>query len=396
MESENVLITGASGFLGCRLAERLALGTKHRVTAMVHRFSGPGIARLARLPVKLVAADVRNLESLLKTAENCDIIIHLAYGSSGDEKTKREITVSGTENVLQAAMKRNVRKMIHFSTAAVHGSNPKALEVNESSPIEASRDVYIEGKIEAEKLVWKYHREHGLPVVVFRPPLIYGPYGFYWTTRIVQEIHSGAVLVDDGKGAANLIYVDNLIDAVFLAMEKDAGEGEAFIVVDDDRLTWRQVYEAYADKIGNHPPIRYMSEKEIEAARRGDYPNDLKSWVVSPFLLFPDAVKTCLQSPGMQKKMMDIPWLRMVKDRLPKKTVEKMKYGENPREVPIAEISKPSYTLLPNKDLIELYSSHARFSNEKIKKTLGYEQRIPFSEAMDLTYTWLKYQRLVS
>ncbi len=62
--------------------------------------------------------------------------------------------------------------------------------------------------------------------------------------------------------------------------------------------------------------------------------------------------------------------------RLPKKTVEKMKYGENPREVPIAEISKPSYTLLPNKDLIELYSSHARFSNEKIKKTLGYEQRI--------------------
>jgi nucleoside-diphosphate-sugar epimerase len=58
--------------------------------------------------------------------------------------------------------------------------------------------------------------------------------------------------------------VDNLIDAVFLAMEKDAGEGEAFIVVDDDRLTWRQVYEAYADKIGNHPPIRYMSEKRLK------------------------------------------------------------------------------------------------------------------------------------
>ena len=82
MAYSNVLITGATGFLGSRLAERLALGTDYSVTAVVHRLSGPGLARLARIPVKLVLADVLDLESIVTAAENCDIIVHLAYGAA--------------------------------------------------------------------------------------------------------------------------------------------------------------------------------------------------------------------------------------------------------------------------------------------------------------------------
>ena len=105
MTNKNILITGATGFVGNRLAERLALGTDYNVTAMVHRFSGPGLARLARLPINLIQADLLDEASLLKAVENCHIIVHLAYGTSGDETVKRQITVSGTENILKAALK---------------------------------------------------------------------------------------------------------------------------------------------------------------------------------------------------------------------------------------------------------------------------------------------------
>jgi nucleoside-diphosphate-sugar epimerase len=381
--------------VGSRLVERLILGTDYSVTALVHRFSGPGLARLARLPVNLIQGDLLNQASLSKAAENCHIIVHLAYGSAGDEATKRHVTVSGTENILKVALKKKVRKVIYLSTAAVHGLNPKGSMIDESFPFEPSREVYRSSKIQAEKLVWHYHKEYGLPVVIFRPPIIYGPYGGYWTERIVQEIQAGAILVNDGNGAANLIYVDNLIDAILLAMEKDSGDGEAFIVVDDDGLTWKDVYEAYAGMMNSHPPIRHMSEEEIEEMRKGNEPNDLKSWVVKPFFLIPEIVRTSLRLPEMRSKMMEIPWLRLVKNRLPRHTLQEMKYGGDDNENESIEVNEPCRPYLPSNDLVELYSSQAQFSNAKIKRILGYRPRIPFAEALSLIESWLRYQRLI-
>ena len=395
MTNKSVLITGATGFTGNRLAERLALGSGYNVTAAVHRFSGPGIARLARLPVKLALVDVLDIKSLESAAENCDFIVHLAYGTSGDEDTKRRITVSGTENILKVALKKNLSKVVHLSTAAVHGIDPKIPVVGETAPFEHSHDVYRKSKIEAEKIVWQYHQKHGIPVVVFRPPIIYGPYGTYWTARIVQEIQAGAILVNGGSGAANLIYIDNLIDAVLLALYKDSGDGEAFLVVDDEVLTWREVYKAYASLIDSHPPIRYMSEEEIEAVRKGDQPNDLKSWLVSPLLLLPEMVRTSLRSSEMRSKMMRVPWLRFVKNRLPRHALDNMKHGGNSDENISLENAQALRTILPSTDLVKLYSSQARFSNDKIKRILGYKQRITFPKALDLINAWFQYQRLL-
>lgn len=395
MTNKNILITGATGFVGNRLAERLALGTDYNVTAMVHRFSGPGLARLARLPINLIQADLLDEASLLKAVEDCHIIVHLAYGTSGDETVKRRITVSGTENILKAALKKKVRKVIHFSTAAVQGLNPKGALIDESAPLNPGREVYRSSKAQAEKVVWQFHKDHGLPVVVFRPPIIYGPYGAYWTARILMEIQTGAILVNGGTGSANLIYVDNLVDAVLLAMKNDAAAGEIFNVVDDDNMTWGQVYEAYADMIDNHPPLQSMSVKEIEDMRKGDIPNDLGSWLIKPLLLIPQVVKTSLRSPEMRSRMMEIPWLRFMKDRMPRQTLEQMKYGKNGKKAPAVEHPQPEKKVLPDGDLVELYASRARLSNEKSKKILGYQQRISFSQALELIKPWLKYQRII-
>lgn len=395
MTNRNILITGATGFVGNRLAERLALGTDYNVIALVHRFSGPGLARLARLPINLIQADLLNETSLLKAAENCHIIVHLAYGTSGDDTVKRQITVSGTENILKVALKKKVRKVIHMSTAAVQGLNPKGSLIDESAPLNPGKEIYRSSKARAEKLVRQFSRNHRLPVVVFRPPIIYGPFGSYWTARIIQEITAGAILVNKGSGSANLIYVDNLVDAILLAMESDAADGEIFNVVDDDNLTWGQVYEAYAGMIESHPPLKSMSVKEIEDMRKGDVPNDLGSWLIKPLLLIPQVVKTSLRSPEMRSRMMEIPWLRFMKDRMPRQTLDQMKCGKNGNKAPTVEPPLPEKKVLPNGDLMELYASRARFSNEKIKKILGYQQRISFSEALELIRPWLKYQRII-
>jgi len=267
--------------------------------------------------------------------------------------------------------------------------------IDESAPFTKDRDVYTVSKIEAEKIVWQYHREHGLPVVVFRPTLIYGPYGRMWTVRIVEEIQSGAILVNGGSGTANLIYVDNLIDAILLAMGKDSGDGEAFNLVDDEHPTWQDVYKSYADMMSSHPPLRSLSAEEIEAMRKASKASALESWVLNPVLLVPEIVKCPLQSPEIKNKMEKIPWIEFLTKLVPRHIKDRIK-GEGERDgTAPADTTQSSRVRLPGKDMVELYASQSHFSNEKVKKVLGYTQRIPFDEAMNLTRSWLRYQRLI-
>jgi nucleoside-diphosphate-sugar epimerase len=395
MGNETVLVTGATGFVGSRLVERLVLGTDYRVKAMVRRFSGPGLARLARLPVEFVLADLMDLESLTRVAKSCDIIVHCAYGSSGNKTQRQETTVSGAENVLKAALQRDVRKVIHLSSSAVHGRDLKGPVVDESAPFTSDRDLYSASKIEAEKVLWRYQREHALPVVVFRPTLIYGPYGRMWTERIVKEVQAGAILVNGGSGAANLVYIDNLIDAILLAIEKDSGDGEAFILVDDERLTWQDVYASYADMMSFHPPLQSMSVDEIEAMRKVGQPSVFNQWFVFPWHIGLEVAQYTLRPPEMRRKIKQIPWIRFISKLVPWQIKNQLKGESKSRGTAPANTPPPCHIQLPGQDIVELYTSRSRFSNEKVKRILGYTQRIPFDEAIDLTRSWLQYQRLI-
>lgn len=394
MNDRKVLVTGAAGFVGSRLVERLTLGTDYKVKAMIRQFSGPGLARLARLPVELVLADLLDVNALTEAAQGCELIVHCAYGNSGSSKQRKEVTISGTENILKAALRGHARKVIYLSSAAVHGRNPKSPVVDESAPFGKDGDAYSVSKIEAEKIVWRYHQEHGLPVVVFRPALIYGPYSKTWTVGIVKEIQTGAILVNGGNGAANLIYVDNLIDAILLAMDKASGDGEAFLLVDDEQLTWKDVYQCYAEMIESHPPLQSMTLEEIEAMRKASQPSTFNKWVVVPWQITLEMGRYVLQTPEIASRFRGIPWVKFGSRFVPRRIKDLVK-GDKSRAITFDSAIRPNRPQLPPKDMVELYASPTRFSNEKAKRILGHTQRITFDEAIELTHSWLRYQRLI-
>jgi len=387
-----VLVTGATGFVGGRLAERLVLERGANLKALIHRLSSPGLARLARLPVEIIQGDVLDISSLLEAASDCKIIIHLAYG-------KQKVTEKGTENVLKAAVQSQVDKVIHFSSSVVHGRNPPKKVISETAPFQSDGDLYSKGKIAAEKKVWKYHQKYGLPVVVFRPSIIYGPYNRTWTIQPVEKIKSNSlILIDDGMGLANIIYIDNLIDAIFLAIENDDSSGEAFLISDDDELTWVDFYRAYASMIPDAPPLKSVSINQLEKLRKQEKIHNFKKTLWSPVTIMKLIGISTAKDPEIKKELRNIPLIRYIPSKLPNQFKDKIRkyynrdnfsanYRDRNKNTDLADI--------PNELMVKLYTSNTHFSNKKAKQKLGYKQRIGFEEAMKLTEEWLKYQRLI-
>jgi len=247
----NILITGATGFIGRNLVEELFNKGGHALFCLVRN---PAKAKvLERFGVKLIYGDVIDKASLDKLLNyKIDVIFHnAAYVGNNNSKLSYQTNVLGSENICELALKLGIEKLIYTSSVAVISGNPQ-VPLIENLPFKAT-NTYGQSKIEAEKAILNY-REKGLNVVIVRPPMVYGedePHMLKVLLFITK--YRLFPLIDKGKAKLHLGYVKNVVKAmIFLLNKQEALEG-SFFLGDEEVLTVREVFDSFAKALKVKP-----------------------------------------------------------------------------------------------------------------------------------------------
>jgi nucleoside-diphosphate-sugar epimerase len=234
-------ITGAEGFIGRTLAQRLR-DQGVEVTGVDFKPSHP----------EVVAGDVGEDGNWLEAVEGCDLVIHTAalVQMAGDRERFYEVNVAGAKRVMDAAKQAGAKRFVHFSSTAIY-SDKFPPNVTEDHPPRISGNLYVDTKIAAEQVVFQEHSASDFPVTVIRPGDVYGPGSRPWTTEPVQMLKRRQfVLPGNGKGIFSPIYLDDLIDGVLIAAEHDDGVGQAFNISCREGVTNKEFFGHYARMLG--------------------------------------------------------------------------------------------------------------------------------------------------
>lgn len=256
-----VFVTGASGFVGSHLVEKLDREGQ-LVRALVRPTSR--IGHLRHLDIEWVEGDLGSVEQLKEAVEGCDVVYHCAAATKGSWNEYLEATIKGTERLLEASVAVGVKRFVYISSLSVYGVGQlKDHElVTEDTPYEPhpeKRGHYAHSKIEAEKLVRRYALEEGLQVTILRPGTIYGPRGKVFFPRIGYSLKNRIFLViGSGDHVLPLVYVGNVVDAMLLAGARHAAVNQTYNIVDEDRITQRQYLDQFIKRAGLKAPTLHV------------------------------------------------------------------------------------------------------------------------------------------
>jgi len=339
-----VLITGASGFIGSRIAEIFNNINGVEVIAGVH--SWRGVPRLARWNIPFKRIDVLNRPSLDSATENIDCVIHCAVGDY-------DTTVLGTKNILYSSEKNKVKHIIHVSTVDVYKNSRDSI-INESGAIGKNGNPYGDSKVDAEKQCWDFIKK-GLPITIVRPAIVYGPFSKLWTTRFVELISNGILgtMGKIGEGMCNLIYIDDLVRFLILIIRNKNSIGQAFNASSIRPISWNVYIQYLASKLDIniyriHVPSYYYIMSKIF--------DPIKS-----------LAKYILKNYGniIMQLYTKYNWSRSL-----------IKYSERTLK-----------STLTNNDL-KIFQSQVTYSMEKAITVLGYKEQYDTSKGLNLSVNW--------
>ena len=248
-----ILVTGANGFIGGALVDRLAREGAH-VRAFVRSSTG-------NFPdeVEVYTGDITDATAVARAVEGCDAVVHAAtrHITQGPRQEFYAVNVQGTENLLRAFARQTRTpartRFVHISTINVHGFSPPG-DANADSPLVYSGDHYSDSKVDGEKAARRVAGEDRIPITIVRPACTYGPRGRAWTLLPLERLRKKRpVLIGRGDGIANAVYVDDVVEVLVRALECEKAIGEAFIASAGTGVSWREFYGAYAKMLGGAP-----------------------------------------------------------------------------------------------------------------------------------------------
>jgi nucleoside-diphosphate-sugar epimerase len=266
------LVTGAAGFIGRHLIQRL-LRDGHSVRALLH---ASGRQDLWPVHVEIATGDVRDPQAMKTAAAGCEMVFHLAgkahalTEAAGEEHSHHAINAEGTRNVIEGAVAGGAKVFVLFSSVKAMGEGGGRC-VDESFD-GAPETPYGRSKLEAERLVLDIGRRSGLHVACLRLPLVYGPGTKGNLFRMIAAIDRGLFppLPELGN-RRSMVHVSNVVDAAMLAVDHPAARGRCYIVTDARAYSTRELYELICRALGKRIPQRSVPLGLLAAAgRAGD------------------------------------------------------------------------------------------------------------------------------
>lgn len=227
---KKILITGGAGFIGSHLCERYV--KKGFVVLCLDNFTNGNLTNVRQLLLcsnfKLINGDVRDLDLLERIVPGVVSVIHLAAQVHVDRsiiepKMTFDVNVLGTLNVLEAARRHDVQRVVHASTSEVYGT-AKTAPMDESHPLDAPHP-YGASKIAADRLCNAYIQTYGMDIRVMRPFNVFGPrqkdsgYGGVISIFVKRVLNNmPPVIYGDGKQSRDYTYIDDLVNAYDLVL----------------------------------------------------------------------------------------------------------------------------------------------------------------------------------
>jgi len=328
----NVLITGGTGFIGSRLGLRCLKGG-HSVRILGQENTPAESSNrklLEERGARIVLASVTQKELLPELLQGIDVVYHLAAAQhevNVPDQRFRDVNVIGTANLLEAGVTACIKRFVHGSTIGVYGAAMEGL-LDETSALEPD-NIYGKTKLEGENVVLSFNEK--LPVVIIRIPETYGP-GDRRLLKLFKAIRKGVfIMIGDGKNLHHLIYIDDLIDALFLATEHPDATGKLFVVAGEEPVTTNEMVAVIAERMGTRIPGFRVP--------------------LSALLFLADVMEKSCQPFG---------------------------------------IKPPIY-----RRRMDFFRKNFAFSQEKAKRILGFRPKVGFSEGISATAEWYRSMNLL-
>jgi len=373
LEPARVAITGGTGFIGGHLVERLIeLGFSDVNVAVRHYQS---CARITRFPIKMPKVDLLDYAQVKEFVKGARFVFHLAYGK--ENKNASLITIKGTQNIVKASIECAVECVVILSTMYVFGFPDTDILVDESWPYRPFSGEYGLSKANMERWCLKQARKQKQTrIVILNPTCVYGPWAQAYTQLPIKLAQAGQFCwIEEGQGIVNYTFVDNLIDAILLAVSCQEARAQRFII-NDGYCCWR----------------------EFLSPLLGEFAKDLASFNKKELLLMQQknrsSIKELINHMLDDKELIDIINRHNVLSKI--KRVLKFTPLNNyffKRDLFLLNKSQ-AFPLkkIPPVWLADLFGpTKTKFSCEKAKKVLGWRPLVSLAQGQDITRNWIQY-----